>query len=239
MQYEISREEDNLSEEVRRRLEEAILTGVFGPHERLPIETELSKSFGVSRTVIREAVNKLKAQGFLQSIVGRGTFVLPYDFSHVNTAIQRFGRLNTDKEVAVSLLDLRLLIELESGERLAKEPKPEICAELRKTVQQMEELLRNPRARREDFVVQDALFHETLVRSAGNPLFEVLLKTLRGTINYPLDQTHFPVPPHEVMQYTHDHHARILAHIEAGQPEETREAIREHLTYAVKLYLNP
>lgn len=239
MKYEISHSEDNLSEEVRGRLENAILSGVFQPHEKLPTEAELSKSFGVSRTVIREAVNQLKAQGFLQSHVGRGTFLLPYDFSHVNTAILRFGQLNTDKDVAVALLDLRLLIELESGERLAKNPKPEVCTDLRATVKRMDQLLKETRVRREDFVAQDALFHETLVGSSGNPLFGILLKTLRSTINYPLNQAHFPVQPKEVMQNTWKHHSRILEHIEAGRPEETRKAIRQHLDYAIMLYRNP
>ena len=237
MRFKISRKGGNLSEEVRKVLEQAILTGKFRPHERLPIETELCDNFGVSRTVIREALNKLKSQGFLQSTAGKGTFVLPYDFSHVNSAMERFGRLNTDNNVAISLLELRSLIELECTERLAKNPAPWACKKLRETVEQMADLLKaGPRKARE-FSDLDTLFHQILIKSSGNPVFITLFDVLRRTISHPFDQQSFPVSSEEIMQKTHRYHSEILRCIEARESEGARGAIRRHLDYATELYV--
>lgn len=239
MKFKIPRDQENLSEGVRKYLEEAILSGKYRAHEKLPTETELCKSFGVSRTVIREALNKLKSQGFLQSITGRGTFVLPYDFSHVNTAIERFGMLNTDKDVAVSLLQLRTLIELECTERLARNPVEPVCAKLEKTVEQMADLMKAGPRKRWEFNDLDEAFHRILIESSGNPVFVMLFDVLRRTITYPFDQEHFPVSSEEIMEKTHAYHSGILQRIKARDPEGARQAIRSHLDYATELYVHP
>ncbi len=61
---------------VRNALSEAILTGEFGS-EPLPDEAELSRTFQVSRNVVRAALDELRTQGMLVRITGRGTFALP------------------------------------------------------------------------------------------------------------------------------------------------------------------
>ena len=52
-----------------------IRTGDYQPGERLPSEMHMARSFGVSRTVIREAVSRLKSEGLVESRQGSGVFV--------------------------------------------------------------------------------------------------------------------------------------------------------------------
>src|SRR5919109_2773175 len=63
------------SEEVRRQIEDAIRSGHFAPHERLPSERELVETFGVSRVSVREAIRALETLGFVKVYQGRGAFV--------------------------------------------------------------------------------------------------------------------------------------------------------------------
>lgn len=237
MKFKASRSQ-NLSDQVRRSLEEAILGGKYRAYEKLPTESELCVLFGVSRTVIREALNKLKSEGFLQSTTRRGTFVLPYDFSNVNTAIERFRLLNTDKETSVSLLQLRTLIELECAERLAKLPKPAVNANLRKTLEAMNETSKLSADGRHKFNDLDTHFHKTLIQSSNNSVFSMLFDVLRRTISYPFDQDSFPISMDEIMSKTCRDHALILDRIEQRDPEGVRTAIRSHLDYATELYVN-
>jgi len=65
----------NLAEMVFDAKKETILAGSFKQGECLPTQETLAKEFGVSRTVMREAFNKLSSLGLIKSFQGRGTFV--------------------------------------------------------------------------------------------------------------------------------------------------------------------
>lgn len=72
----------DLVEELKRR----ILGGEIAPGEKLPDESGLVEEFGVSRTVVREAISRLQAAGLVETFQGRGSFVL-----EVPTARGGFG----------------------------------------------------------------------------------------------------------------------------------------------------
>lgn len=58
-------------------LRERIETGVYQPRLPLPSITLLQQEFGVARVTVRKVLNKLKDDGYLRAIPGKGTFVLP------------------------------------------------------------------------------------------------------------------------------------------------------------------
>src|SRR5205807_785862 len=69
---------------------------------------KLGASFGVSRTVIREALQRLEAQGLVQSRIGSGSYVAPYPMDQVKTVMQRFAALNQQADTFLNLLDVRI-----------------------------------------------------------------------------------------------------------------------------------
>ena len=64
-----------LSERVADQLREGIQKGDFAPGAQLPTENALVELFGVSRTVIREAISTLRVDGLVKAHQGRGVFV--------------------------------------------------------------------------------------------------------------------------------------------------------------------
>ncbi|MFS2114029.1 FadR/GntR family transcriptional regulator [Herbaspirillum frisingense] len=66
-----------LADHVTSVLAQQIRGGEFAPDARLPSEMELTERFAVSRTVIREAISRLKSEGLVGSRRGSGTVVLP------------------------------------------------------------------------------------------------------------------------------------------------------------------
>ena len=69
-----------LSERITSQISDAIISGELKPGDRLPPERELAEQFGVSRTVVRDAIKMLSGRGILQ--VRRGAGIAPGDGLH-------------------------------------------------------------------------------------------------------------------------------------------------------------
>lgn len=75
----LGRTSEHLRDAVCEALLNEVRSGALRPGDRLPPERALALQFGVSRTVVREAINTLAARGLVESKVGRGTFICKPD----------------------------------------------------------------------------------------------------------------------------------------------------------------
>jgi DNA-binding FadR family transcriptional regulator len=103
----------SLAEEVASKLQEQISEGYYKINEKLPIETELMKSFGVGRSSIREAMKLLSNSGLLKIKQGLGTFV-----QEINSTREPMD----DKLMRAKVQDIdevRQLLELKIAEKAA------------------------------------------------------------------------------------------------------------------------
>jgi DNA-binding GntR family transcriptional regulator len=105
-------------------LKERIEAGHWPAGERFPSERELADEFGISRTVIRPALDLLASDGQLVRIKGRGTFVMPPKVAWPIAGLARLLTRPTGREVEVRILsaserevepDVREVLELEQG----------------------------------------------------------------------------------------------------------------------------
>ena len=74
-ELKIERRRGTLTDHVAEALVRLIGRGEYPAGSRLPSELEMAKRFGVSRTVVREAVSRLKSEGLAESHQGKGVFV--------------------------------------------------------------------------------------------------------------------------------------------------------------------
>lgn len=103
----------SLADEVAATLQEQILKGRYKVGQKLPVEAELMKSFGVGRSTIREAVKILVNSGFLRVQQGIGTFV--EDSSGINEPLgQRLKRAS-----AKNINEVREILEMKIAEKAA------------------------------------------------------------------------------------------------------------------------
>jgi len=103
----------SLADEVAATLQEQILKGQYKTNQKLPVEAELMKSFGVGRSTIREAVKILVNSGFLRVQQGIGTFV--EDSSGINEPLgQRLKRAS-----AKNITEVREILEMKIAEKAA------------------------------------------------------------------------------------------------------------------------
>jgi DNA-binding GntR family transcriptional regulator len=103
---------------ISQEIEEAILSGQFKPRERL-IEMDLISTFGVSRTVIREALKRLEAKGLVRATPYRGVVVADLTVEEIEEIY--FLRAELEKIAARLVLKHITLAEIQQLKKLSKE----------------------------------------------------------------------------------------------------------------------
>jgi GntR family transcriptional regulator, galactonate operon transcriptional repressor len=162
----------NLSEQVSQRIGERILSGSYAPGETLPDEPSLTVLFGVSRTVIREAVKMLVSKGMLEVRPRIGTRVtapgnwqlLDRDVLQWHQSIQvEDGRLS-------QLMELRQSIEPDAAMHAASRRTDEDIAAIRRALDMMAASV----DKNSEYVIADAHFHSAVLRAAHNQYLDAL-----------------------------------------------------------------
>src|SRR3954451_14617863 len=160
----------NLTHEVIDRLSSEIMNGDLLPGARLPTEQDMIEAFGVSRTVVREAVAALRAEGLVVTRQGVGAFVpenarRPFRVD--------FGRLSSIREV-LEVMELRTGIEIEAAGLAAERASPSQIRNIVDCLHMIDRALK----RSEDAIDQDFALHCSIADAAGNPQFRRLLEHL-------------------------------------------------------------
>lgn len=194
--------------------------------QKLPTEAEIMHDFGVSRTVVREAISKLQAAQLVETRHGIGTFVLPQTSAPVFSISAH--QLSTLREV-IALLEFRISIETEAAALAAQRRNDENLAELQNAMNAFRLALEAGR----DAVQADFLFHQEIARATQNMHFQALMQSLgTGAIPRARLENPLPVTP-ERLAYLHrvnEEHESIFNAIESQDPEAARAAMRTHLT---------
>ena len=162
-----------LYEQVVEHIENLIVNGDLQSGDRLPAERELTERFGVSRTVIREAVKSLQEKGLVEIRPGVGTFV-HNGMSEIMR--QSFGRMvMIDQEHGlVNLMQVREILEPEiAGIAAVKRTEDDIEA-MQETIDRMDESLHDV----EVFITADHEFHLALARATQNELIVNLIDSI-------------------------------------------------------------
>jgi len=210
-----------LSDHVVGQLLEGIAAGRLAAGKELPPEAALARRFGVSKTVIREALGQLAALGAVQIQQGRPTTVLPPSAAPLATFFDR--AIRSRPEGMREAIELRRAIETEIG----------ALAALRATPADLEALaghvatLRRVRDTVEPWIEADLAFHLALARAAGNALLLFLMEALAEPARHCM----------RLMQQRRDlrdarntlaRHERILAALRARDPGAARAALHAH-----------
>lgn len=220
-----------LSELVVHSLREQILSGLFTPGQKLPTEGKMTETFGVSRTVIREAVANLAADGLVESRQGAGVFVLDHP-------AQAFGSLHQDiRKVsqAINVLEVRMGIEIESAGLAAARRNAAQEARIQEAFFEFERLLKlgEPTGK------ADFAFHREIASATNNPFYVEILDAL-GDRTIPCDRDS-PWYSAEVLSPDYltglqQEHLKILRAISASDGQAARDAMRAHLVAAQNRY---
>ncbi|UVC16624.1 FadR/GntR family transcriptional regulator [Mesorhizobium onobrychidis] len=221
-----------LSETVVAAIRKQLQGGGIQPGQKLPTEGQLTETFGVSRTVIREALAKLAADGLVEPRQGAGVFVT----EHISTM---FGTLAADMgskdSIALNVLEVRLAIEIESAGLAAIRRNAAQEAAIQEAFFEFERLLLNS----EPTGPADLAFHRAIASATNNPFYVEMLDVL-GRRAIPCDVTSpwsTELAQSDAYQRgLQGEHLVILNAIMTGDAESAREAMRAHLTASQQRY---
>ncbi|MDJ0388843.1 GntR family transcriptional regulator [Roseomonas sp. E05] len=199
---------------VEEGLRNAIVTGRFSPGQHLP-DRMLCELFGASRSVVREAVRLLEAEGLITTIPNRGPFV-----SFLSAA------------EAVQVYEVRGVLEALAGEGFAIRASDAERAELRQIYEQLARM--PPDADREALLGIKQNFYEVLLRGCRNPLVARMLESIINR-NTRLRATSLSDPGR--LAHTVAEIRRVVEAIEARDPEGAWEACRFHVRRAAAVAL--
>jgi DNA-binding GntR family transcriptional regulator len=204
---------------MRRQVEEglraAIVNGRFLPGERLS-DRVLCELFGASRSVVREAVRLLEAEGLITVQPNRGPSV-----SHLSV------------DEAAQIYELRGVLEALAGESFAVRATDEERRELRAAY---EDLARSASdTSRCDLLAIKRNFYEVLLKGARNPYVNRMLEQIMNR-NMQLRAMSISAPGR--LPWTIKEIRRVVEAVERRDPEETFAACREHVQRAADVALD-
>jgi GntR family transcriptional repressor for pyruvate dehydrogenase complex len=206
---------------VSQAIIETIASNQLKPGDVLPPERELGRQFGVSRTVIREAVQALAAKGLLEVRSGSGVRIVAVDESRVRESMRHFVHGSSLDYGKVD--EMRRVLEVAAAGLAAERATDDDIAEMDETIT----LFENECSNLEKSVLHDLAFHRAVARATHNELFlllhdsmgEMLLEVRRRNLSRGRPERRLVVAMHQ----------RIRDAIAAHDPPGAQEAMRDHL----------
>jgi DNA-binding FadR family transcriptional regulator len=214
-----------LALELVESLGDRIREGRIAQGEKLPTEAAIMDEFGVSRTVVREAISKLQAAGLVETRHGIGTFVVGLgDGTAFRISPEQMGTLHD----VIAVLELRIGIETESAALAALRRTPQNLTYMRSALDAFAAALDDGR----DAVGPDFQFHLEIARATQNPHYTELMGTL-GSMIIPRARLNTDADA-QVAQLSYLHranaeHENIFDAIVSQDPDAARAAMRTHL----------
>jgi len=194
------------------RLRERIISLDLPPNTVLS-RASLAREYEVSQTPLREALQKLEAEGLVHIYPQSRTMVSRLVTSEIHEA--HF---------------LRVAVETEVMRRLCISCDPAVIKRLQTIVTMQETLARDPEEL-QSFQKLDDIFHQTLFAAVGQPGLHGLLQSRSGHLNR---LRRLDLPGSGKIAHVLQDHRTIIGALEAADPEAAQDAIREHLSQTVK-----
>jgi GntR family transcriptional repressor for pyruvate dehydrogenase complex len=201
-----------------------IRDGQMRSGDKLPTEAEIMGEFGVSRTVVREALSKLQAGGLVETRHGVGTFVVGTGEANFRIAPEQIA---TAREV-IAVLELRIGLETEAAGLAAVRRTDENLRVMREALAGFAAAIRDDG----DALAPDFQFHLEIARATQNVHFLELM-TYLGTMIIPRARLNTAQVAgesrREYLQRVNTEHESIANAIANQDPEAARAAMRTHL----------
>jgi DNA-binding FadR family transcriptional regulator len=214
-----------LSTIVAESLAEKIRSGTLEPGAQLPTEAELCAEYEVSRTVVREAVARLRSNGIVIPQQGRGMFVseapAPRNFSIPAEALKTLPE-------TIALLELRLSVEVEAAGLCAERRTSSEAESIRLIMEQTDAQQADPTAVQ---IHYDYDFHLAIAKATRNAFIYDFLSYLRPIIVPRFQLSHIVAAEYKEVYYERIHieHAAIVEAIVRQDGPAARQAMRRHL----------
>lgn len=215
-----------LAEQLASTLEAEIRAGRLEVGAKLPTEAALVQQFQVSRTVVREAISRLKSIGLVDARQGSGVYVQspgiePLSFDREQSA---------SREAVIQIVEVRRALEAEVAELAAERRSEADVQAIRAALQALADAVAAGR----DGAEEDVRFHRAIAHASGNPFMirtlDYLAQFLRGATRVTRANE---ARRDDFSEAVKQEHQQIVQAIAAGDPEAARVAAAQHMKNAL------
>lgn len=210
-----------LSNQIAQQIEEHIQREALVPGDKIGTGRGLAEQYGVSRTVIRDALAALQERGLIEQRPGVGVFLRDGSGDAVANLFGQMFRF--DALSLPELVEARFLIEEHNASAAARHATPATVERLQAIIEEM----RRARTGRR-FIEADARFHEALAKAAGNRLLEAVLSGLQPLL---LDAMTLGLSVESATESAIADHQAIIDAIERHDAPAAHMAMRVHLLH--------
>jgi GntR family transcriptional repressor for pyruvate dehydrogenase complex len=215
-----------LSDQLAEHLLAQLRAGTWQPSQPLPTETELMRQHGVSRTVVREAVSRLKSLGLLESRQGSGVYVrggagvTPLDLQASHAA---------SLQAVLHIVEVRRALEAEAAALAAARRSPAQLLAIQQAMQAVDDAVAQGR----DGVEEDLRFHHLVAQATGNGHLMATLDYLMAFLREGTRVTRANEARRaDMMAAVRREHEAIAAAIARGDAAAARRAATRHMQHA-------
>ncbi len=216
-----------IADQVFDQLHDLILRGVFKPGEKIMTERELSDAFQVSRTSVRDAINKLVVMGMLEQRQGQGTFVSrPGGKAHSYMA----KVMESQNATMQDLLEVRMGMECNAAALAAQRAEPADIEFLEKSLTEIEEAVEAGKMGAD----ADTQFHMAIAYATHNPLQVFMMKQFHDFLAYGIKENLFTLyGESQEFKTVQQQHIKIVNAIREQNPMHAYMAAKRHIEYVI------
>ena len=216
------RRSEHLPARIAGQIGREIGEGRIAPGAKLPTEHILAKTFGVSRSVVREAIAQLRNEGLVETRQGVGAFVTEGNLRPTLRIEQ--GELH-DRESFRSLFQLRIPLEIEAAGLAALHHDAEDLRKLDDALAQMT----GAEKWTEEGIAADLVFHRVLAAATHNEYFPLFIGFIAERISLAINAARAAAVLEEIVEITIAEHVAVRDAVSSRDPRKAREAMRQHL----------
>lgn len=215
---------DRLAAELRQRID----SGELQPDDRLPTELALAAQYAVSRTVVREAVSRLRSTGLLVARQGSGVFVAPRDAAR---ALDFDAAVLATLGSVLDMVEVRGALESEVAALAASRASAAQRTAIEQALRRVDESVASGSAA----VDEDLAFHQAIAEASGNAQFPRLLRHLEQYLREAMTVTrrNESLKP-EYMNEVRREHRAIADAIARRDADAARNAAAQHMRQAAR-----
>lgn len=216
------RRNEHLPARIAGHIGKEIAEGRILPGEKLPTEHILAKTFGVSRSVVREAIAELRNEGLVETRQGIGAFVLE-GTGRGSIRIEQTDLY--DRESFRSLFQLRMPLEIEAAGLAAVHHDEEDLRKLDEALAQMT----GAEKWTDQGITADLMFHRALAAATHNEYFPLFVGFIAERISLAINAARASAVLEEIVETTIAEHVAIRDAVVTRDPLKAREAMRHHV----------
>lgn len=222
-----------LSQKIERTIEAAIRDKKLPVGSKLPTEHEMCKSFGVSRTALREALRRLSARGLINIQKGSGIYVSEIKIEDAINTLNLYYDLKFDNNLLAQFIEVRGLFEPEIAKLAAMNRSEENLKDLTTVLRDFENCNPDNTQMEADL---DNKFHLTIAVSSANPIVQITMEPIYVLL--PRMRNYIYANIEGEKENTLSSHKKLLKAIEEKNAQEAYNITSKHLEHTREIYDN-